>query len=219
MRSFFKRLEEALLNILFPQPREIRKLEKMTMRDYYSSMERSEEFSSSIKAFFNYRDPLVRAAVWAVKYQSNSLIAERFGEILYEEIVGDLEDAVAFKNFSAPFLVPIPSSKIRRRKKGFNQTERLAEAIVRVDKAGFFEYQRNILVRIKDTIPQTETKNKRERRENPKGSFAVVNERRLEGRNVILIDDVVTTGSTLEEAMRTLKRAGAKRVIAYAIAH
>ncbi len=75
------------------------------------------------------------------------------------------------------------------------------------------------LVKHKETPTQTATKERAARQENIKNSFEVKGYELLRGRNVILLDDVTTTGSTLNEAMRVLKIAGVKNILAITVAH
>ena len=114
--------------------------------------------------------------------------------------------------------MPIPLSRRRFRARGFNQAEFLARPI-----ADFLELplDTTTFTRIRHTKPQTETESAAERRENLRGCFAVLdtgNSRAVRGKNILLVDDVTTTGTTFLEAARTLKAAGAGTVYALAAA-
>ena len=78
----------------------------------------------------------------------------------------------------------------------------------------------NILFRKKKTLPQAQTTGRLERSYNIQNAFMVYEEveNSVKGKNVILIDDVITTGNTLKEAAKTLKEAGAKQVFAWCLA-
>ena len=219
MFIFVKKLGEVFFNYMFPQSASVQKLEKMTAEEYLEKMEYCSTEISHCKVVFRYADPLVREAIREVKYRGNRKIAEKFGEILYTIILDDLEDTFSFQNFSSPLLIPIPSSSRHKKERGFNQTELLAESVLLFDTNKIFEYRKNILIKIKNTIPQTKTKSRSERFKNPVGSFGVKNAFRVKGRNIILIDDIVTTSSTLKEAGKVLKKAEARKVVAYAVAH
>jgi competence protein ComFC len=107
------------------------------------------------------------------------------------------------------FMVPVPLSSAKLRKRGYNQAEILAKELEK----NFSIPTLNLLKRIRDTKTQVGLKEE-ERRTNIKGVFAVkARSSNIEIRNILLVDDVVTTGSTLMEAARVLKKAGAKRVI------
>jgi predicted amidophosphoribosyltransferase len=69
----------------------------------------------------------------------------------------------------------------------------------------------NVLIKVKETLPQVGLTAK-EREKNIKGSFLVKNDKEIKNKKIILVDDVFTTGSTMEEACRALKEVGAKQV-------
>ena len=75
------------------------------------------------------------------------------------------------------------------------------------------------VLHILDTLHQAQTKNKKERMDNIRDSFYIENRDRIEGKNILLIDDVITTGTTLKEAKKILTDAGASEIKALAIAH
>ena len=103
----------------------------------------------------------------------------------------------------------------KERKRGFNQAKLIAE------KASVFlniPIFNNILVKIRDTKTQTEMENYREREKNVTGCFAVSNPKLITDKKLILVDDVFTSGATTNEAVRTLRAAGAVKIIALVIA-
>jgi len=112
------------------------------------------------------------------------------------------------------FLVPVPLHRVRRRERGFNQSELLARELlpafpnVRLDLS---------LYRIRPTRVQSLTATPAERKANIAGAFAVQGDG-LKGKTVLLIDDVVTTGVTTAECARALARAGAANVDVFAAA-
>ena len=81
--------------------------------------------------------------------------------------------------------------------------------------------ENNILIKPKETEHQARIENRQKRLKNILGSFSVKNEKveLVKGRNIILIDDIATTGATLNEARKILKQAGAGKIIAFTIAH
>ena len=101
--------------------------------------------------------------------------------------------------------------------RGYNQSEYLAKAILQSDSARGLIYAPQWLVKVKDTPRQSHSQSREERVKNLAGSFEA--DQRVEGKYVILIDDVVTTGSTLSEARKTLLEASARDVFGFTIAH
>ena len=79
--------------------------------------------------------------------------------------------------------------------------------------------EKNILIKPKETEHQARIKDRRERLKNLIGSFAVKNGEKIKNKNIILIDDITTTGATLSEARKILKQYGARRIIAFTVAH
>lgn len=105
----------------------------------------------------------------------------------------------------AEMLIPVPLHPRRLRQRGFNQALLLAQAFPEV------RLERELLVRIRHTPPQTGL-NPKERRDNVKGAFALRRPEAVAGKKVVLVDDVYTTGATVRECARLLKKAKAQRV-------
>ncbi len=117
-------------------------------------------------------------------------------------------------NFSDFLILPIPLSKKKLKWRGFNQSEEIAKEL-----ANFFKIPliSNCLVKKKETEDQVNLGEK-ERKENVKGAFLVLEREKIFKKKILLVDDVFTTGSTMEEAARVLKEAGAKIVIGIVVA-
>jgi ComF family protein len=109
---------------------------------------------------------------------------------------------------SPDVLVPVPLHVRRLRKRGFNQAVLMGELLAREWK---IPLARRALKRVRWTEPQISL-SAGERRDNVKGAFAVADLAVVTGKHVLLLDDVLTTGSTVEECSRVLKRAGAAEV-------
>jgi len=152
-----------------------------------------------LTSFFHYDGP-VRKAIKAIKYRLVSDLAE--------ECVSLIPD------FSFPkraLLIPIPLHPKRFRDRGFNQAEVLGTILA---KRLNIAVRTDILRRTRATMPQAEIKEKKKRLENMKNSF-VSREIR---ENILLFDDVCTTGATLRNAAIALKQAGANHIWAITIA-
>jgi ComF family protein len=109
-------------------------------------------------------------------------------------------------------LLPVPLAARRYRERGYNQAIELAR---RVEKRLRIPMCTDLVVRSRETREQAAL-DKRERRRNIRGAFAVI--RNLPARHIAIVDDVVTTGSTVNELARVLKQAGAQRVEVWAVA-
>ncbi len=154
--------------------------------------------------------PVSQELIYAVKYRSVSQAIEPMAVILGRYVV----NLITHHGFSLTgcAIVPIPVHPSRERTRGYNQALLLAERTVRFMKTETPIL--DVLVRVKETVPQIDCKNYTERERNLRGAFAC-NEK-IETlpmyQSLILLDDVCTSGSTLAEAARTLRENGARRI-------
>jgi ComF family protein len=123
---------------------------------------------------------------------------------------------------SAPLLiVPVPLFRLRERERGFNQARLLAEGLRNrlgtMPGATKAKIASGLLVRTRATLPQTRLKIQA-RKENVRGAFAVVKPELVQGRQIVLVDDVMTTGATMSACAEALKKAGAAKVYALSVA-
>ena len=138
--------------------------------------------------------------VYALKYKDKRI----YGEILAREMARRYQSYM--KRKKADLLIPIPLHQSRMRARGYNQAEILAKTIS--DLTGI-SYDTEVLFRVKKTVAQKENDN-RQRYRNIRGAFEARKD--VKGKNIFLIDDIYTTGSTLDEAAKMLKKAGACNV-------
>lgn len=118
-----------------------------------------------------------------------------------------------------PLIVPVPLHKKRLNWRGFNQAELLAKNLADVYHVS---YGADVLRRVSNPKHQADIRLRQERLNNAKNNFAIVDAEAVSGRTIILVDDICTTGATLNECARVLKSppagGGAKRVIGFVIA-
>lgn len=141
----------------------------------------------------------VRQAVYSFKYQDRKC----YGKTFAAEMVKGM--AAYLNTIEAEALVPIPLHKKRYRDRGYNQAQILASEI---GKQVHLPVE-DILIRIKETNPQ-KTLSDIQRRKNIEGAFALKEDCKY--HTVVLVDDIYTTGSTLDEAARVLKKSGVSKV-------
>lgn len=108
-------------------------------------------------------------------------------------------------------VVPVPLHASKRRQRGFNQAELIAENALKTMHEKRFQLATNVLERVRPTISQIGL-TRHQRQENIRGAFKVVHLSKVSGRDVLLVDDVMTTGTTAAECARVLRRAKAKNV-------
>lgn len=150
----------------------------------------------------------VRPLLLALKHGRRQALAAPLARLMHAAAAGRLDLAA----FDA--LVPVPLHRRRRRERGFNQAAALAEGLGR---AAGRPVLRRALVRVRPTLPQSG--DGAARRRNVRGAFAVRGaSRAVQEKRLLLIDDVFTTGATVEECARVLRRAGAAAVGVYTLA-
>ena len=170
-------------------------------------------------ARFAYRDPVVRKMIWALKYRGVTAVGERLGGLLYDYLTEELSEVSLLNGGDQDFLIiPIPLSPARRRRRGYNQATALAKGFQKRG-GNNFVVREDLLYRTRDTGSQTEIKERSKRLKNMRDAFGVKNPDLIRGKQIIIIDDVTTTGATLTEARRVLEGGGAKIVLATAVAH
>ena len=147
-----------------------------------------------------HREP-VPQAVYRFKYHNR----RSSGEVFAHEMAKQYGRWIAANGIEE--IIPVPLHPSRKRRRGFNQAEVLA---VQLSELTGIPVRKDVLFRIKKTSPQ-KILNPGERRANLKGAFAV-SARWKPCRNVLLIDDIYTTGSTIERCSGMLKKAGTENV-------
>jgi len=109
-------------------------------------------------------------------------------------------------------VIPVPLHARKRAQRGFNQSELITRsALKQIARPERFQELTNVLLRHRETGSQIGL-TRHQRRENLRGAFAVTDTERISGRDVLLVDDVFTTGTTASECARVMRRAGAKHV-------
>lgn len=159
----------------------------------------------NVRYFDSARSPLIYKD--SVK---NLILAFKFGKARWLGIylAQFLADTYSMNSYKCDLIVPIPLSPQRMKQRGYNQSEELSK---RLSKLISLPYNTQILIKPLENAQQAKL-SARERQENVKGVYKVKNRSIVKGKSILLIDDVCTTGSTLSEAAKVLKGAGAKRV-------
>ena len=157
-----------------------------------------------VTAPYVHRGP-VRDLVHNLKYNNVRTSAPELGRLMAGRL--------ATLNLQADVLAPVPLHKRRERDRGYNQSLLLARS---VSEATGIPLEERLLTRTRDTAPQVTMKSPEERRRNIEDAFECASE--LKGANLLLIDDVVTTGGTMSACAKPLKSAGAESVWGLALA-
>jgi ComF family protein len=166
------------------------------------------DFAVSFGAY----DGALRKLIHLLKYEQLRPAANVLGAKLAQAIAEP-----SFAGAEPVLLIPVPLHRIKHRLRGFNQSELIAHsAAPHLDRAGF-RVHNGILRRVRPTVSQTGL-TRHQRRENVRGAFVVAKPDQLPDRTVVLIDDVYTTGTKLNECARVLRKAGAREVVVATVA-
>lgn len=227
----WEKLKNFFLDLLFP--RQCLNCQRETgylCPDCFSLLEisgfhqryKTEEFSDLYFAL-PYQNPLIKNLIQRFKYEP---FIKELAKTLSSTIIAHFQLLDNKPNFFYPvrnressngvdfILIPVPLNKKRLKWRGFNQAEEIGWEIAKFLKIPLLA---SCLTKTKETPPQVELADEA-REENIKGVFSCQNEELIRGKNVLLIDDVYTTGSTMKEAARVLKKAGAKEIIGIVVA-
>ena len=154
-------------------------------------------------------DGVIKELLHLFKYHGYTKIGNFLGKLM----VDFLEDNLIAIN-EIDLIAPVPLHKRKLREREFNQSEHLAEIIAK-------KFNKNIsvgnLIKVKDTAAQAVT-SKEARLENVKNSFRIKTDSLIRNQNILIIDDVLTTGTTCSEIAKTLKNSGANSVLTLTLA-
>jgi ComF family protein len=163
-------------------------------------------------AYGSYESGL-RELIHLLKYDRVRTAASVLGR-MQAEAIGSLQ--LHFGN-GPLVLVPVPLHAKKLRQRGFNQSELIARAALKLLSGSGFELKAQVLERCRETQSQIGL-SRHQRRENMRGAFKVANAGDIAGREVLVVDDVMTTGTTVSECARVLRRAGASKVYVATVA-
>ncbi len=208
---------ERLLSILFPYSDKVAHVTSMPLEVLFSKIIPRIIEDKTCISFYSYHDPLVRALVYAAKFEGSKEAAYRIALLMNEALKEILFEKTLFDGINAPLIIPVPLGKARMKTRGFNQAERIANNLsLFLPQLG--TVTTNVLVRNRDTKKQSHIRSEGARAENVREAFSIPLREQVQGRHVILIDDVVSTGSTLSECGKVLKEAGATLAISIVFA-
>ena len=153
---------------------------------------------------FGLYDGALKKAIHLLKYHKIKRLSKPLSELILQVRIPRV-DAV----------LPVPLYKKRLRQREFNQSALLAKYMA---KSAGISLLIDCLIKTRDTAPQVGL-NAGERRRNVRKAFRIENKRLIEGKSILLIDDVITTGATVRECSRVLKKAGPENIYVIALAH
>lgn len=151
---------------------------------------------------FKYEE-IIREKIIKYKFENESFLYRTFLEAVLE----NKENIKFIQNYE--LLIPVPIHKKRKKQRGYNQSELIARAISY--KLKKIKLDTHILIKNKNIKPQSNL-NRREREVNIKGVYSLVESDKIKNKKILILDDIFTTGSTVNECSKVLKCAGAKEI-------
>lgn len=184
-------------------------LEADSARMLCRNCQRRNSLLTTVHAVSTYRGPL-RSAIQALKYEGQTRLAAPLGFLLARELL------THYRTGNIDALIAVPLHPSRQKARGYNHSLLLANFCASLT---HIKHIQGCLIRSKPTSAQVGL-NVAERQQNVEGAFTCVaaEAKKLAGLNILLIDDVYTTGATLEACARTLRMAGVKSVGGLALA-
>jgi len=148
--------------------------------------------------------------IHSLKYKKDMQVAKPLGQILFNSLIR------FFSEKKIDFAVPVPLHPKKFRARGFNQAYLLMHRWPDTIKSEYpalsdFHIKRNVIERVRNTEPQTGLDGKK-RDSNIKDAFHLKKSSDVSGKSILVVDDVMTTGSTVNECAKTLKKGGAKEI-------
>ncbi len=179
---------------------------RLTEDAAYCRFHRDDHELTGLIRLGSFHNPVLREAIHTLKYDGITELAQPLGKLLAWRLS-------TYPSLAKARLIPIPLHAKRERERGFNQAELIADELPH-------EPLLNCLVRYRSHVAQAKL-NRELRKQNMRGVFGIpINQApRINGQTILLIDDVATTGTTLDTAAALLRRAGANRVWGAVIAY
>jgi ComF family protein len=213
---FIAHIISTCINWIFPPRKSEQTIYPLSEKDILL-FPKAKPIDTQTHALFSYKDPRVTSLIWEIKYHKNIRALSLITPLLADVIHAEYSDKTLFEKYQHCILLPVPSTNTRINTYGYVHTHFICEALTPLLPSNI-TYSPNVLQKIKDTPQQHRLKDRHARLKNLTRSH-IVTTNILPHTLVILIDDVTTTGTTLTEARRALKEAGAKDIIAFTIAH
>jgi ComF family protein len=150
-------------------------------------------------------DKTLQHIIHSLKYQKQFRLGTLFGEIISE--------GIEKLDWQIDLIIPVPIHHLKKAERGYNQSDYIAIGLSKLLK---INYSANVIKRIKYTESQTRL-HLQERAENVAKAFKVRNRKKVVAKNILLVDDIITTGATIQECGRVLINEGAASVFACSI--
>ena len=163
---------------------------------------------SKARSIASYK-PTLRQAIHLFKYEKKVVMAKHFAELMQDTV------PTLFELSDYNYIIPVPLHKKRYKERGFNQAEILAREL-----NNLFDIPIHLgnVVRVNETKPQFSLETREDKIKNVQDAFEVREPEKIEWKNILLVDDIFTTGATVSEIAKTLLSERANRVDVFTLA-
>ena len=210
MIKLLEKAKNIFLNIIFPNicfacKNNLKQNEEVLCRECFQSIDLNKNLpiniGENIKLFHitSYQNKVIKDLIHKLKFKKLKSTIKPIHQITNAYLKN--------QNIKANIIIPIPLSRKRFSERGFNQSELIAQTISQILN---IPLQKN-LIKIKHTTPQS-TLTISQRQSNIKNVFKIKNPENLKNKNIILVDDIYTSGATTSEAIKTLNQANPKEI-------
>ncbi len=180
-------------------------VDKETIESEYNRKFKDDRIIEDFSSLYNFeKDKAFQDIIHSIKYNKKFLAGVFLGRLLAESL------SEKISSWNIELIIPVPLHHLKKAERGYNQSEYIAKGI---SKRSGIRMQNNVIRRVRYTQSQT-TMSLKEREQNIANAFKVKRKKAITGKNLLLVDDVITTGATVKECGKVLKDNGAKLVYA-----
>lgn len=182
--------------------------EQRLENEFYRKFSSTKIISGFISLFIFEKDKALQSLIHSFKYNKRFLNAKFLGSLVGNKLGEQIKD------WNINLIIPVPLHHLKKAERGYNQSEFIVKGLSR--KLGI-PFTTKAIKRIRYTESQT-TFNQVEREKNISNAFKIKNKNKIIDKNILIVDDVITTGSTIKECGKALLGSGAKSIYACSVA-
>ena len=202
-----RKIITSLYEALFPRPFNIKKIGLLPRGDTPAQ--------KNFYSLFNYQSKEVKILIRYIKNNRDFKLSQKIAQLMSQELLNILGEQQLFGFYHRALVIAVPASAKTRKARGFNQVDLISKYLAgEIPRA----LCKNKITEKKETSKQALLE-KRSRKKNIKGAFIIRDKKIIDRADCIIVDDLVTTGATMNELRHTLLKAGARKVISISIAH
>lgn len=204
-----QRLVHILITLFFPS---------QFNKEFLRSIPKAPEpIHANIFSLYDYQHPLGRKLIYSIKKRRDKYLSQLIAEEMSLHLQEYISEQQQFSHYLCPLVVSVPLTPKQEKYRGFNQVSNIAQYLSKLFEGKCIP----IIIKTRETHKQALIKNKSQRFLNVRGCFGISHgqEHSVENKDIIIVDDLITTGATILEIEKVLYRYGARNVIAITIAH